>query len=136
MASPRHSLRSPLGAVRGLGSAKDGTHHWWLQRVSAIALIPLTIWFVASLVVLGTSAAMALGVVGLRFLTDLAVPGWSTTVMTFLISVALQAVMVPVLLAFIVLGNRSSIQVLPIDMAPRFIRDCRALHGHLAQAAE
>ncbi len=52
MASPRSSLRSPLGAVRGLGSAKDGTHHWWLQRVTAIALVPLTIWFVASLVVL------------------------------------------------------------------------------------
>ncbi|PWR18937.1 succinate dehydrogenase, hydrophobic membrane anchor protein [Zavarzinia compransoris] len=55
MASPRSSLRSPLGAVRGLGSAKDGTHHWWLQRVSAIALVPLTIWFVASLVVLAGS---------------------------------------------------------------------------------
>ena len=39
-------LRSPLGKVRGLGSAKNGTHHWWLQRVTAIALIPLVIWFV------------------------------------------------------------------------------------------
>lgn len=51
----RSSLRTPLGQVRGLGSAKDGTHHWWMQRVSAIALIPLTIWFVASLVVLAGS---------------------------------------------------------------------------------
>ena len=40
------SLRSPLGRVRGLGSAKDGTEHWWLQRVTALALIPLSIWFV------------------------------------------------------------------------------------------
>ncbi|MCF4165765.1 succinate dehydrogenase, hydrophobic membrane anchor protein [Zavarzinia compransoris] len=56
MASPRSSLRSPLGAVRGLGSAKDGTHHWWLQRVTAIALVPLTIWFLASLVVLSGSS--------------------------------------------------------------------------------
>lgn len=55
MSSPRSSLRSPLGAVRGLGSAKDGTHHWWLQRVTAIALVPLTIWFLASLVVLSGS---------------------------------------------------------------------------------
>lgn len=39
------SLRSPLGRVRGLGSAKGGTHHWWLQRVTSIALLPLTIWF-------------------------------------------------------------------------------------------
>jgi succinate dehydrogenase / fumarate reductase membrane anchor subunit len=35
--------------VLGLGSAKDGTAHWWAQRVSAVALIPLSIWFVAAL---------------------------------------------------------------------------------------
>lgn len=43
------SLRTPLGKVRGLGSAKGGTHHWWMQRVSAVALIPLLVWFVASI---------------------------------------------------------------------------------------
>ena len=43
------SLRSPLGRVLGLGSAKDGTEHWWAQRVSAVALIPLTLWFMFSL---------------------------------------------------------------------------------------
>lgn len=43
------SLRSDLGRVRGLGSAKDGTHHWWHQRLSAIALIPLSLWFVVTL---------------------------------------------------------------------------------------
>ena len=42
------SLRSPLGRVRGLGSAKSGVHHWWLQRVSSAALLPLTLWFVFS----------------------------------------------------------------------------------------
>lgn len=46
------SYRSPLGKVRGLGSAKDGTHHWWMQRLTALALIPLAIWFVVSVVVL------------------------------------------------------------------------------------
>ena len=46
------SLRSPLGRVLGLGSAKDGTAHWWAQRVSAAALIPLTLWFVVSLLAL------------------------------------------------------------------------------------
>lgn len=40
------SLRSPLGQARGLGSAKDGVGHWWAQRLSALALIPLTLWFV------------------------------------------------------------------------------------------
>lgn len=43
------TLRSPLGRVRGLGSAKSGVHHWWLQRVSSIALLPLTIWLIFSL---------------------------------------------------------------------------------------
>ncbi|HKU95116.1 MAG TPA: succinate dehydrogenase, hydrophobic membrane anchor protein [Vineibacter sp.] len=42
-------LRSPLARVRGLGSAQDGTHHWWLQRVTAIALVPLVVWFVISM---------------------------------------------------------------------------------------
>jgi succinate dehydrogenase / fumarate reductase membrane anchor subunit len=44
------SLRSPLGRVRGLGSAKSGTHHFWVQRVTAVALIPLTLWFVYSVI--------------------------------------------------------------------------------------
>lgn len=39
------SIRTPLAYVRGLGTAKDGTHHWWMQRVTAIALIPLVLWF-------------------------------------------------------------------------------------------
>jgi succinate dehydrogenase / fumarate reductase membrane anchor subunit len=43
------SLRSPLGNVAGLGSAKGGVHHWWLQRLTSIALVPLTIWFAVSL---------------------------------------------------------------------------------------
>ncbi len=43
------SLRSPLGRVLGLGSAKDGTGHWWAQRVTAVALVPLTLWFFIAL---------------------------------------------------------------------------------------
>jgi succinate dehydrogenase / fumarate reductase membrane anchor subunit len=43
------SLRSPLGRVLGRGAAGEGVHHWWLQRVTAIALIPLTLWFAGSL---------------------------------------------------------------------------------------
>ena len=39
------SLRSPLGRVLGLGSAKDGTSHWWGQRVTAVALLLLGLWF-------------------------------------------------------------------------------------------
>ena len=42
-------LRSPLGRARGLGSARAGSKHWWAQRVTAVALVPLTIWFVWSI---------------------------------------------------------------------------------------
>ena len=41
--------RSPLAKVRGLGSAKTGTSHWWMQRVSAVALIPLSYWLMTFL---------------------------------------------------------------------------------------
>ncbi len=54
--APRQAqLRTPLGRVRGAGSAKSGVQHWWGQRVTSIALLPLTIWFIASL---ATSAGM------------------------------------------------------------------------------
>jgi succinate dehydrogenase / fumarate reductase, membrane anchor subunit len=42
-------MRSQLGRARGLGSAKTGTEHWWVQRVTSLALIPLTLWFLFSL---------------------------------------------------------------------------------------
>jgi len=47
------SLRSPLSKVKGLGSAKEGTGHWWMQRVTALALVVLGFWFMISLVVIG-----------------------------------------------------------------------------------
>ena len=43
-------LRSPVGRAIGLGSAKEGVEHWWLQRVTAVALVPLTLWFVIAVV--------------------------------------------------------------------------------------
>jgi succinate dehydrogenase / fumarate reductase, membrane anchor subunit len=43
------SLRTPLSRVTGLGSARGGTHHWWMQRVTAVAMVPLTFWFVVSI---------------------------------------------------------------------------------------
>ena len=43
------SLRSDLGRVRGLGSAKTGAHHWWHQRLTAVAIVPLSIWLVIAL---------------------------------------------------------------------------------------
>ena len=49
-------MRSDLGRVRGLGTAKEGAHHWWMQRLTAIALIPLTLWFIISIASLNSAS--------------------------------------------------------------------------------
>ena len=41
-------LRSPLKRARGLGSARAGSVHWWAQRLTAVALLPLTLWFICA----------------------------------------------------------------------------------------
>ena len=45
-------LRTPLSRARGLGSAKQGVHHFWAQRITAVALIPLVAWFAISLIMM------------------------------------------------------------------------------------
>lgn len=45
-----NTMKTHLARVRGLGSAKEGSHHWWMQRLTAIALIPLTVWFAISII--------------------------------------------------------------------------------------
>ncbi|MBR46103.1 MAG: succinate dehydrogenase, hydrophobic membrane anchor protein [Rhodospirillaceae bacterium] len=42
-------IQTPLARVRYLGSAKEGSDHWWWQRLTAIMLVPLSLWFVASI---------------------------------------------------------------------------------------
>lgn len=43
------NFRTPLAYARGLGTAKNGTKHWWMQRVTSLALLPLIIWFVLAM---------------------------------------------------------------------------------------
>jgi succinate dehydrogenase / fumarate reductase membrane anchor subunit len=43
-------MRSPLGRALGLGSAKEGVEHWLLQRITAVALVPLALWFAVALI--------------------------------------------------------------------------------------
>jgi succinate dehydrogenase / fumarate reductase, membrane anchor subunit len=58
-------MRSQLGRARGLGPARSGAQHWWLQRVTAIALIPLSLWFVcAALRLVGASHEELLAWIG------------------------------------------------------------------------
>lgn len=58
------TMRTPLKRVRGLGSAKSGVHHWWNQRLSAIAMVPLMLWAIYTVATLpGLTYADALGTV-------------------------------------------------------------------------
>lgn len=50
--SAARSYRTQLSRVRGLGAAREGVRHWWAQRLTALALVPLGLWFVASVVAL------------------------------------------------------------------------------------
>lgn len=62
------TLRTPLGRVRGAGSAKGGTHHWYMMRVTSVALLPLTLWLVYSMVCLaGQSHAVTAAWIGSPF---------------------------------------------------------------------
>ncbi len=45
----RKQTQTSFDRTQGLGSAREGVGHWWMQRVTAVALIPLTLWFAASL---------------------------------------------------------------------------------------
>lgn len=74
-------LRSPLNRARGLGPAKEGTHHWWAQRLTALALIPLTVWLAVSVVCMaGASHAEASAWIGSLWPAALLI---LTIVMTF-----------------------------------------------------
>jgi len=72
-------MQSPLGRVLGLGSAKEGVEHWWMQRITAIALVPLAIWF----------AIAALGMIGADRAAMVAwMHGWASAAFAILFIVA------------------------------------------------
>lgn len=60
------NLRTPLARARGLGSAKDGTHHWIAQRLTAVALVPLSLWIMASLLAVIEGADYATAIAWIR----------------------------------------------------------------------
>ena len=65
MSSPKSSIRTPIGRVRGFGSAGSGTYHFWHQRVTSVALILLTIIFIVILLnLLGRNHAAVVQILG------------------------------------------------------------------------
>jgi succinate dehydrogenase / fumarate reductase membrane anchor subunit len=78
------SQRSPLGRARGLGSAKEGVAHFWGQRISALALVPLSLWLVISVVSLA-------GADYAHFRAWLSVPGNTTMMILLVIAVFYHA---------------------------------------------
>jgi len=93
----------------------------------------------ASLTLFMLSLLGILTVLGIRFLTDLAIPGWTTTVIGFATLVSLQAIMMPVMIAFLQLSNRSSFQSAPKAFASLQIERIYTLYptapDHLRAAA-
>jgi succinate dehydrogenase / fumarate reductase, membrane anchor subunit len=49
------NLQTPLARARGLGTAKKGVQHWWWQRLTAVALVPLCLWFIGTIVTMQAS---------------------------------------------------------------------------------
>lgn len=76
--------RSPISKARGLGSAKSGTEHWWLQRVTAAALIPLSFWLVMLLKLVTTATYQ-------ETITWLASPLNAVVIMLWILAVCFHA---------------------------------------------
>jgi succinate dehydrogenase / fumarate reductase, membrane anchor subunit len=49
------NLQTPLARARGLGAAKKGVQHWWWQRLTAVVLVPLCLWFIGTIVTMQAS---------------------------------------------------------------------------------
>ena len=88
------SLRSPISRVTGLGTAKDGVGHWWSQRVTSVALLPLGLWFVASL---------------------LRMPNFGHELVTTWIAMPLNAVLLLLLIGTLVYHSQLGVQVVVED---------------------
>ena len=79
----------------------------------------------ASLALLLVSSGLGAGALYMKLFTDLAIPNWATTVLGFALVISIQALMMPILMAFLLLNNRSAIQPLPASVALTMIRERR-----------
>ena len=88
------SLRSPIGRVLGLGAAKEGVGHWWAQRVTSVALVVLSLWFVVAL---------------------LGLDDFSYPLITFWMSKPVNAVLLSLLVGTVVYHSQLGVQVVVED---------------------
>jgi glycosyltransferase involved in cell wall biosynthesis len=114
--------------VRYAGRSKMNFVSLVLHGLGAISVFSEFVFariLIASLTVLAASALSILVVIGIRLSTNLAVPGWATNVFGFLVLIGLQAVMLPLSMAFMLLNGRAALQPSPKDFASKFIGDSR-----------
>jgi polyisoprenyl-phosphate glycosyltransferase len=88
----------------------------------------------ASSVLFGLSVLSILVVIAIRLFTALAIPGWATSASGFLILIGFQAVMLPIMMAFLLLNSRASLQPIPKDYALSFVRQSRIVNSDLAES--
>lgn len=88
----------------------------------------------SSFAVFAFSLLLALGAVSIRLFTPLAIPGWATQVLGFALIISIQALITPIMLAFLMLSSRSTIQMPPRAIAPQMIEAEHELHGAEARA--
>ena len=81
----------------------------------------------ASLALVLIATGLGAGALYLKLFTDMAIPNWATTVLGFALVIGIQALMMPILMAFLLLNNRSAIQPLPASVALTMIRERRSL---------
>ena len=124
--------------VRYAGQSKMNFVNLVLHGLGAISVFSEFVFtriLIASLTVLIASVLSILVVIGIRLSTNLAVPGWATNVFGFLVLIGLQAVMLPLSMAFMLLNGRTALQPSPKDFASKFIGDSR-LYTAATEAGE
>lgn len=84
---------------------------------------------IGSLALFAVSLMIAAVAVWMKLFTNLAVPSWATTVVGFALIVSIQAIMLPIMMAFLLLSNRATVQPLPKVIAMTMIAHCRVLAG-------
>jgi glycosyltransferase involved in cell wall biosynthesis len=126
---PRKSLPTGRGN-RYAGQSKMSFANLIVHGLGAMSVFSDIIFvrtlFVSAILLLAVMLGI-LSVVGIRLFTDLAIPGWTTNVFGFLVLIGFNAVILTVMMAFLQLNSRASLQAMPRDYAMGFVRESHIL---------